>query len=210
MIAAIAMASDVITKKNGTTLQCKVTEVGSTLVKYKRATNLNGPDYTIELSEISNIKYENGSVDNFGESSVIDTNAGQRTMTDAELMRMYGARKHPGKSMKIAGITLTCIGAISLAIAGFSTEGFGYWGGNMSKGTEVSLAIIGVSGIVAGPTCYIIGTNKQKQYDRYGCSPFFEQDFQLGNNSLLTADVNMINDNITHDKSLGLGVRFTF
>lgn len=198
MIAAIAMASDVITKKNGTTIQCKVTEVGSTLVKYKRATNLNGPDYTIDLSEISNIKYENGSVDNFGESSVIAANSGQRTMTDAELLRMYRGPKHPGRGWKTTGYVLGGIGLVPL-IAGIIDTSDGF------TGEALGIAYLGV-----GTGCYFIGRHKAKKAERYLYSSLFEQDFQLGNNTLLTADVNMINDNISHDKSLGLGLRFTF
>lgn len=63
--------------------------------------------------------------------------------------------------------------------------------------------------VVAGTTCYLIGRQKQKKYERYSYSPLFLQDFQLGN-TLLTADVNMMEDNVSHDKSLGMGLRFTF
>lgn len=210
MIATIAMAADVITKKNGTTIQCKVMKVGRTEVEYKNIINLDGPVYALDLTEIASITYENGAVDKFGEQSVVTTNAGQRTMTDKELMRMYGDRNQIGRGLKITGISLTGIGVVSLAIAGESTRGFGYWGDNMNKVVEATLTVIGVSGIIAGPTCYFLGRKKQKQFDRYACLPLLEQDFQLGNNTMLTADVNMINDNITHDKSLGLGLRFTF
>lgn len=198
MIAAFAMAADVITKKNGTTIQCKVTEVGSTTVKYKRATNLNGPDYTLDLSEISSIKYENGSVDNFGEQSVIAVNSGQRTMTDAELMRMYkGQSKLPGRGWRTTGYILGGIGSAIII-------------GSLSPYGDPGVSSVGIPIVGVGVGCYFIGRHKAKKAERYLYSSLFEQDFQLGNNTLLTADVNMINDNITHDKSLGLGLRFTF
>lgn len=196
MIAAIAMAADVITKKNGTTIQCKVVKVGRTEVEYRNITNLDGPIYAIDLTEISNIKYENGAVDNFGESSVIATNAGQRTMTDAELLRMYNAPKHPGRGWRTTGYVLGGIGLVYI-VGGLHDEVY---------------ELCGLGTVLAGlgTGCYFIGRNKAKKAERYGYANLFEQDIQLGNNSILTADVNMINDNITHDKSLGLGLRFTF
>lgn len=208
MIAAITMANDVITKKNGTTIQCKVTEVGSTTVKYKRATNLEGPNYTIDLTEINSIKYENGSVDNFGEQSVIATNSGQRTMTDTELKKIFNQinNPHPGRKLRIVGYVLGGAG-ISIMISGWIVGAHDKDGGDYSPEPYF---ISGGSLIAAGTMCYLLGINKKKRVERFNQVYLFQQDFQFGNNTLLTADVNMINDNITHDKSLGLGLRFTF
>ena len=43
-------AQDVIVKKDGSTILSKVMEVGSTEVKYKKYSNLDGPLYTISKS----------------------------------------------------------------------------------------------------------------------------------------------------------------
>lgn len=203
MITTIVMAADVITKKNGTTIQCKVIKVGRTEVEYKNIKNLNGPVYAIDLTEISSIKYENGGTDKFGEQSVITTNTGQRTLTDGELMRMYNKMSYTsdGKSWKITGYILGGIGLAGCIATGIH---------NIDHDDLAIYYIIGGSLAVAGTTCYLIGRNKQKKYERYSYSPLFLQEFQFGGNSVLTADVNMINDNITHDKSLGMGLRFTF
>lgn len=204
MITTIVMAADVITKKNGTTIQCKVIKVGRTEVEYKNIKNLNGPVYAIDLTEISSIKYENGGTDKFGEQSVVTTNAGQRTMTDGELMRMYNQLQkenaHPGRGWKTTGYVLGGIGIISSIIGGTTS----------SESEQEILRPLGPGLIILGVGSYFWGWHKQKQAKRYGFIPIFQQDFQLGNNTLLTADVNMINDNITHDKSLGMGLRFTF
>ncbi len=207
MIATIAMATDVITKKNGTTIQCKVVKVGRTEVEYKIATNLNGPIYAIDLTEISSIKYENGTVDKFGEQSAVTTNAGQRTMTDAELMRMYNQMnsrpKHPGRGLKTTGYILggLGIGLIALSIEKYSND---Y--------SEIGdyFVVAGSVSVIAGTTCYLVGRHKANKAKRYNDITLFQQDFPLGNNSKLSADVNIINDNMTRNKSLGMGVRFTF
>ncbi|MDR2146675.1 MAG: hypothetical protein LBE91_09495 [Tannerella sp.] len=61
-------AQDVIMLKNGYDIQAVVQEVGIDEVKYKRFDNQNGPNYTLKKSNISMIRYENGSEDVFGEA----------------------------------------------------------------------------------------------------------------------------------------------
>ncbi len=65
-IAVTASAQDIITKKDGSELEAKVTEVTQTEVKYQRFDNLSGPVYTMPRSEIFMIKYQGGMKDVFG------------------------------------------------------------------------------------------------------------------------------------------------
>ena len=53
-------AQDVIVKRNGEELQCKILEVSKNEVKYKRWTNQDGPSFAEKKSDIFMIKYENG------------------------------------------------------------------------------------------------------------------------------------------------------
>ena len=62
---ANSFAQDVITKKNGETITGLVYEIGDIDVKYKKIENPNGPNYMVKKSEISMIKYANGSKDIF-------------------------------------------------------------------------------------------------------------------------------------------------
>ena len=204
MITTIVMAADVITKKNGTTIQCKVIKVGRTEVEYKNITNLNGPVYAIDLTEISSIKYENGGTDKFGEQSVITNNAGQRSMTDGELMRMYNNQnesyKKQGKIYKILAYSVAGIGIVSSALLVK----------NADHPDAFEKYVPACVGVVSGITLYLVGNYKVQQAKRFDVMSLFMQDIKLNNNSVLIADVNIINDNITHDKSLGMGLRFTF
>jgi hypothetical protein len=63
MCSLAAMAQDVIIKKNGDEINSKVLEVGVTEIKYKKADNLNGPDYVIYKSDVFLIKYADGRKD---------------------------------------------------------------------------------------------------------------------------------------------------
>ena len=58
--AFIVDAQDIITKKDGTDIQAKITEVTSTEVKYKRFDNLEGPTFTMDKSDILLVRYANG------------------------------------------------------------------------------------------------------------------------------------------------------
>lgn len=53
-------AQDVIVFRNGDEVEAKVEEISSTQIKYKRTSNLDGPSYVSEKSEVSVIKYNNG------------------------------------------------------------------------------------------------------------------------------------------------------
>ena len=53
-------AQDVIVMNDGSTIICKVIEIGTTEVKYKKYSNLDGPLYSILRSDIQNVNFENG------------------------------------------------------------------------------------------------------------------------------------------------------
>lgn len=58
-------AVDVIVTKNAEKIDGKVTEVSSKEIRYKKASNPDGPVYVIETDKVSTVVYENGEVDVF-------------------------------------------------------------------------------------------------------------------------------------------------
>lgn len=62
-------AQDIIVKRNGDELQCRILEVSKNEVKYKRWTNQDGPAFSEKKSNIFMIKYENGDKDVIAHSS---------------------------------------------------------------------------------------------------------------------------------------------
>ena len=62
-------AQDFIIKKDGTEIKAKVSEITSLEVKYKRSDNIDGPSYVIAITEISNIKYQNGTTESFAKNN---------------------------------------------------------------------------------------------------------------------------------------------
>lgn len=66
LLSSIEMkGQDVIVKRDGSTVISKVLEVTSDYIKYKKQSNLDGPTYTLKLSEILSINYANGEKEMF-------------------------------------------------------------------------------------------------------------------------------------------------
>lgn len=58
-------AQDIIITQDAERIDCTITEVSETEVKYKRADNPSGPVFTLSTSKISSIIYKNGTVQTF-------------------------------------------------------------------------------------------------------------------------------------------------
>lgn len=61
----IGSAQDTIILKNGMELTSKIIEITNTEISYKNWSNIDGPIYRVKKSEISKIKYQNGTSDVF-------------------------------------------------------------------------------------------------------------------------------------------------
>jgi len=70
------LAQDVILYKDGTEKKAKILKIGSDKIEYKRYSNLNGPSYSVNISNIFMIRYENGEKDVFGK---IETSTPSKT-----------------------------------------------------------------------------------------------------------------------------------
>lgn len=64
-ISVAGFSQDVITLTDGRTINVKILDIAPDVVKYKKSDNLEGPTYTVDKSEISKVKYANGSEDTF-------------------------------------------------------------------------------------------------------------------------------------------------
>ena len=88
---------DMITKKDGSIIKAKITEVNEDNLKYKKADNPDGPSYSITKDNIFSVTYANGQVEKFsaaegsgdsekkeesesGSNSILDNEALKRTI----------------------------------------------------------------------------------------------------------------------------------
>lgn len=74
-------AQDTLRFRNGTTVAVKVSEIGTTEIKYNRFDNVNGPQYIVEKNDIQLIKYSNGHIDTF---AVVKPQIDKRTTEQAK------------------------------------------------------------------------------------------------------------------------------
>lgn len=102
----LSNAQDVIVMKDNKTILSKVTKVSQTEIEYKKWSDLDGPTYIINKSEVSNINYENGERDIFdsqtghpdtaktmmrvGRNLMLDN----KLLTDEEVRSMFGEKDY--------------------------------------------------------------------------------------------------------------------
>lgn len=73
-ISSVALCQDKIYKRDGAIVTAIVKEVSDKKIVYKKYDNPNGPDYSMVISDIEKIIYQNGSEDNFGQPVEKDAN----------------------------------------------------------------------------------------------------------------------------------------
>ena len=93
-------AQDVIILKNGDEIEAMVTEVLPDDIKYKKATNLSGPTYTLQKSKIFIIRYQSGDKDVFDkeeekDQSYSNTSKGSKTAATSATTNTVTLKKNP-------------------------------------------------------------------------------------------------------------------
>ncbi len=205
-------AQDVITKKDGNTIVCRVMEVNQTEVVYKKWSNLQGDNYVMNIADIASINYENGERKTFGDvsqgsaSQIINSPISQN-LSDADLLNMvqYSSTSKKIRITKniawIGGSVLMLGGGIALLVA-------------IDNGDSdyVKLACIPVAVGAAWTTVGLIMANRMK--NKYATmvesAPLMQHDFKLNNKSSLSAQLCSIKENINHTSTIGVGVKYNF
>ena len=192
-----AQAQDVIVRKDGNTIVCRVLEVGGSDVTYKKWNALDGSNYVTSITEISYITYENG------EKKVFETSAPQENTpitslqtqsNDVELLRMVSssslsrrARRKVwiGVPMFLAGATI--VGA-TLALcdddAVYPLVGCG--------------GIMAVSGIVLTSSGLAKAHRANEQF-YVQSSRLLQHEFRFNKGNSLTAGIDFLRDSKYHN-----------
>lgn len=166
MLSASVRAQDIITKRNYTDIQAKVTEVGPREVKYKRFDSPNGPEYVIPIESVMAIRYENGDVDYF--DSTAPGAFVRPGMKFKEYMRLYSTEGFVYEPTTdpynpvVTGVTSAIIPGIGQFINGTVGRGIGFLAGDIALG---SLTIYYISRATASK---VAGGN-QYQFAQYAC-----------------------------------------
>lgn len=206
-------AQDVIVKKDGSTIVCRVIELSDSEIIYKKWSDLKGTNYVMDRSLASAINYENGKKVNISEMSNLympnNQNTGEQQFNDKTLLKLDFQRNKSNlpkkiKTLKVVGIgggALIIIGGIVMLTAP-SDEGYVE---QMTAG-----GIITGCGAIGGAICFLKAHSYKKQYEQLQTSSIYQQDFILPNNSTLHAGLDMISDRSRGEKTLGLGLCYKF
>lgn len=208
-------AQDVIVDKNGSTILSKVVEVGTTEIKYKKWNNLNGPNYSILKSEVQSINYENGLKDVFNEIQTTQPQAPYKYQGQIATGVLENNRLEKEKlianseSWKEAGVWVGTISFLGGMIVGLILEGdvkedfFDNTTYLACTGAGLAVGIIGIS------ICNSISNKKLKLAQTITASHILKHYYEMGNSTLSTS-VDLLTDNLTNNRTLGLGMSLNF
>ncbi|MDE7382178.1 MAG: hypothetical protein K2N03_08670, partial [Muribaculaceae bacterium] len=177
-----AVAQDVIVKNDGSTVLCKIIGVNNNEVIYTKWSDVNGPQYIIDRTLVSNINYQDGRQDKFNEQS---TNAyapgvqqtGAANYNDNALLAMDNARRGliPSKINKYKtiawGVGVPCIVVgVGTLTAGCFFEDAQYAISFITIGTAIA-----ATGIVILPT-YLYKAHKLAISNYLTTAPVFQHE----------------------------------
>ncbi len=224
LFAVKAVAQDVIVKKDGTTIVSKVFEIGKQEVKYKKFSNIDGPIYLINIDEISVINFENGEKEVF-ESYGISVNekniVNNRPLSDNELVdldyRLRNPKKLSNLPMEIKRKVkkyrkVGWIGGAVLLASGvyvmfertsetiFDDDDAGLYVGAVAAGCGVLWT--------TGFLCY--AQHIKNKYIRDNNIALWQNELNFNNGSTLLTGIDLLHDEISNNKTLGVGLRLNF
>jgi hypothetical protein len=157
LIISMCYPQDTITKKTGEAILAKVLEVKTTEIKFHKFENLDGPVYSLPVSELRGIHYQNGTKDDFANSAspVISNSKTQEkeplTPGAADAKQYYLGYKNAAGATLVTSIFLSPLVGMIPAIACSST-----------KPREVNLGYPDKE-LMKNPTYYSDYTQKAKQ-----------------------------------------------
>ena len=216
-------AQDVIVKKDGSTIVCRVIELTSSEITYKKWSDLNGSNYVMNRADASAINYENGKKVNLSEPTNLYTpnnqNEGVQQYNDKALLEIDKAISLPYKKSKkqtatawIGGGAFLAAGvAFYLVYSGSKEEKTydDYWY-EQEWALPVSIACIG--GAVTWTTYFLILANKNKKFvdNQMYSAPVYQYKTDFSNGSSLLTGIDLIGNNLSNYKTLGFGIRYNF
>lgn len=211
-------AQDVIVKKDGSTVVCRIVEVTKTEVIYKKWSDQQGSNYIVNQKDLTAIHHENGTKTTFDAAPAAPTetapSANAQPMTDAELLKMAGfdtnkmARR--AKRLKKAGwIAGGVMLAASIPMIALSFDG----DGGVPE-SRVPLYCCGVvaftGGVVTGAACLVRAKKINRTLYAVSSASLYQQEFRLNNGTTLSPSFDLLKDNTRRNTTFGIGLTYNF
>ena len=210
-------AQDVIVKKDGSTIVCRVVELTESEIVYKKWGNLNGSSYVMERSAVSAINYQNGKKVNLSEATNLympsNQNDGTQQYNDKALLALDAASHDKLSAMKtrntfrwIGGSVLTA-GTVLWTVAMIAVT--------FDSKTKWETYYIAEYGIVPlgvwGSYALLKSASKhQKQIKQIQGISLYQHNIPFSNGSSLSAGIDLLKDRTVGSNTLGLGLHYNF
>ena len=232
--AAGAVAQDVIVKKDGSTVVCRIVEVSATEIVYKKWTDLQGSNYVMNRTDASVINYENGTRSEMNGTTETPMTPSattpptsrfsqantSRLSADLQLIAMDNIANNSLKKAKIwqrvgwiGGGCLLAVGVpfviMGIANGAFDNSDDGDNGWVSAYSQWMTGTVMVGSGLAIGTTCVVVGKKMEKRIqNELQYSTLWQEEIPLKNGTSLMAGVDMLKDNRTN--TLGIGIRYNF
>lgn len=221
MCSVSAWAQDVIVKKDGSLVVCRILEVTQTEVVYQKWDDKDESKYIVNQGDLTSIQYKDGTK-RFFESTAKPIVQVNQPKTDDELLKMANHMdlrttnkiERKIKKLKRWGWTL---GGLMMAtgagcvIGSVVSPQFSVY--NIVEdylGSFVGGFVIFAGGAAITTGC-VVRANKLKRslYD-VNNSALYRQDFKLKNGSSIATGVDILQDNTLKNSTLGIGLSYNF
>lgn len=209
LCSATIFAQDVIVKNDGSTVVCRIVELTSSEIIYKKWSDLNGSNYVMNRTDASAINYENGKKVSLSEATSLylpnNQNDGVQQHNDKALLDIDYVASNPYKKVKRLR-TIGWIGGGACIAAGIVCNVM--W----PDSEDVYIAIINyATGVAFTGTMLLIANYQKKKIDkRLQSISLWQKEIKMNDGSSLMAGVDMIKDNMRQKQTLGLGLRYNF
>ncbi|MBR5101540.1 MAG: hypothetical protein IK092_00265 [Muribaculaceae bacterium] len=224
-----AQAQDVIVKKDGSTIVCRVIETTKTSVIYQAWATPNATNQVIALSQVARINYEQGKTEDIQQVDNHYTpnnqSSGERKYNDNTLLNLHNQIKSREKAEKDALKMNEKYIDLTKKAKKFKRIGYIAGGALVAGGTATALIAlstnpndvyhyigIGIAGlgVATGVSCLIHSHNLNKKANSLLTHSILSEDFILNNGNSLSAGIDLINDKQFKTNAIGIGLRFNF
>ena len=201
-------AQDVIMKKDGSTVVCRVVEVTATEITYKKWSDLKGSNYVMDKSLVSGINYENGKKETFSEAENLykpnNQNDGEQTLNDKALYLIDRSLHPTPMGTKVMRVTGCVIGAMATGVAIYALIDNGG-----DSDIVVASCLLGGAAVTSG---LLVTANLYKRHyqNKYRITTIYQHDIPFSNGSSLSLSADMLNDRTLGTNTVGLGLRYNF
>lgn len=210
-------AQDVIVKKDGSTVVCRIVELTTTEAVYQKWNASNNYNYVMNLSDIKVINYQDGrrwtSEGTTYNNSLTPQNNDYNAGTQMNEAQLYALDNRIGDSKKAKRLKRAAWTTGSIFLAGgiiFIGCGAACAGGDWAL-LGPGIAFIGVS-LTTTPILLARAAHYRRIAEKYSVNsaPIFEKEIKLRNGSRLCPAVDMLSSHVQKKPSLGLGLRYSF